>query len=434
MWGGSTLEVYGEFAQPMSTDIHLSRDLLRAVYEDDDSTALLELLEIVQDHLSSLCPTCAEEIEAYSREQRSAVPILRSLETTNCKAIETLLKETKTAVATLMDKLRELPAKGRWPVIARAEHLHGRALVSALVAESRGHSPSEPMEALLWAQLAEQALQHIHLGAEAPDLWVLAIAYQANSHRLHSSFRSAEEDFMRARVILQSVEVANPAIAAELDSLQASLHLDLYQLTQARQLLHRAAFLFKSIHADDQVGCVLIKLGIAHEYDNDPVAAMSVTHGALCYLDPDHDRHLFLCAMLCNARYYYDQGDYNTALDIVAFDEDLIKSEIANGNTWLDFNLRWLRGRIAAAREEFSDAERYLSSVRKEAIERVDAYNVLHVSIELALLYFHQCRREEALSLSTEALNLARAHRLPHDAIAALLVLTDTLRLGQPAA
>jgi len=53
---------------------------------------------------------------------------------------------------------------------------HGRALVSALLAESRGNTPSEPMAALLWAQLAEQLLQHVHLGAEAPDLWVQTIA------------------------------------------------------------------------------------------------------------------------------------------------------------------------------------------------------------------------------------------------------------------
>jgi len=420
----------------MSTDIHVSRELLRAVYEEDDSAALIQLLAIIHEHLSSLCPTCAEEIEAFTEGQGSSVPFLGTFETVT-RALDTLrplIEEETACVAAFMDSLRQQPAEERWSLIAEAEDLHGRALVSALISEGRSHTPADPMEALLWAQLAEELLRHLGLGADHPDLWVQAIAYQGNAQRQRGQLRAAEREFSRSRLILQSVGVADPAVTAELDSLQASLHIDLHQLEQARLLLQRAALLFKSIRADDQVGRVLIQLGIAHEYDADPMAAMEVTHEALAYLDPDRHRHLYLCAVLSNARYHYAQGDYDTALDIAVYDEDLIETEIAGGNTWLDYNLRWLRGRIAAAREEYSEAESYLTSIREDAIERADPYDAIVVNTELALLCYRRHQNDQALSLAAEALAISQAHELPQHAIAALMLLTDTLRQGEPAA
>jgi len=420
----------------MTINIHVSRDLLRAAYERDDSAALIRLLAVSHEHLASLCPRCAEEIAAFSKSRSSAVPFLQTFETVT-QALNTLgplVEEETASVTAFVETLQELPAEQRWSRIVDREDLHDLPLLSALLAESRSNTPGNPCEALVWAQLAESLLCHRDLGPEAQEHWVRSVAYQANAHRLRNQLRLAEQELSRSRHLVHSLGVSDPAVTAELDSLHASLLIELQQLDRARRLLHRAAFLFKSIGADDQVGRVLIQLGIAHEYDADPVTALEVTHEALAYLDPERHRHLFLCAMLSIARYHYAQGEYETALDIATFDEDLIEAEIASGNTSLDYNLRWLHGRIAAAREEFAQAEKYLSSIRREAIERADAYDAIVVNMELALLHYRCHRRDEALVQAGEALNLARAHRLPHHATTALVLLADTLRQGEPAA
>jgi len=424
----------------MRAETHVSRKLLHDVYEEKDCAALLQLLDIVREHLTQLCPACKEEAEAFSRRQErhqeSNAPFLQRFETVS-RALDAFCPRTEDETASidaLMSSLRSLPAEERWSVLVAAEGLHDRNLATALIEESRSCTPDEPAQALLWAQQADRLLRLLDSKARAADLQVLAIAYQANAHRLLGQLRAAEEAFSRSRLIVQSFEVADPAAIAELDSLQASLYVDLRRLDQAQHLLHRAAFLFKSIRADEQVGRVLIQLGIAYEHDADPVAALEITHEALTYLDPERHRHLFLCAVLSNARCHYSQGDYETALDVVAFDEDLIEVEIASGNTWLDYNLRWLRGRIAAAQGRLDEAERLLSSVRDEAVGRRAPYDAIVANTELAFIHYRHHRRDLALGLANEALALARAHRLPQHAIAALKVLTDTLRQGQPAA
>ncbi|HBL27370.1 MAG TPA: hypothetical protein DD490_11100 [Acidobacteria bacterium] len=134
-------------------DIHLSRELLRAVHDRKVPGNILE--EIKTEHLLSRCPHCRAEVQAYEAEVRRRVPLFSRVLQVVLAKLKPLLhpasREQARAERDLRDLLERTP-EDRVGVVARARsRFRQPALVRLLLEESRKRAPGDPAEAyLLW--------------------------------------------------------------------------------------------------------------------------------------------------------------------------------------------------------------------------------------------------------------------------------------------
>ena len=82
--------------------------------------------------------------------------------------------------------------------------------------------------------------------------------------------------------------------------------------------------------------------------------------------------------------------------------------------------LRWLKGKIAFAKGEDSEAEEAFLAIRDYFLERQIAHEVANVGLDLSLIYLRSGRWQEARDTATMMLEIYRSKRIQREAIAAL--------------
>ena len=152
--------------------------------------------------------------------------------------------------------LRRLPAVRRAGKIRGAHRqFRGRALAELLIEECRATVRNAPLEAVAWVDLVPLVLHWTRGdGAPpwAPGLLARAAAHRANALRIAGDFLTAERTFIEVRRSLAAHPVDDPAIVAEVASLEASLRIDQHHEEQAEELLERAALAYR--YAGDPLG------------------------------------------------------------------------------------------------------------------------------------------------------------------------------------
>jgi tetratricopeptide (TPR) repeat protein len=127
------------------SDIHITRELLRAVARGELSDRAQALIEA--QHLQSLCPVCRREVQAWREEQRVGTGYeyaLQALPAMLGRHASDLLKQNWQAERDL-EELLAIPPAERLARVARARsRFRGPVLAERLIQESRRLTPAAP--------------------------------------------------------------------------------------------------------------------------------------------------------------------------------------------------------------------------------------------------------------------------------------------------
>ncbi len=405
------------------SDIHITRELLRAVARGDLSERALAQIET--QHLESLCPVCRREIQAWREEGTAEVGYeyaFQSLPAVLGRHASDLMKQTRQAERDLEELLATLPAERLVRVDRSRSRFRGPVLAERLIQESRRRTPASPGEGLALAELARAV---VHRSPDHPDtfsLLALASAQMANACRAGGDLRQAEEHFRHVRYLVRNQGVTDPLTLAQIDHLEGSLRKDQRRFQEAEELLTRSAMLFRISGDDAETARVLLKLGELSFHQGLLDRAAEIVQAALERLTPEEEPRLYLSSRHNLALYLAEAGRYTQAAGLLAADVDLYRQI---PEPWLQLRLSWLRGKIAAGLGDAAEAERLFRETRDGFVRQGNGYDAAMASLDLALLYLKEGRTADVLPLAEEMAALFEARDVHREALAAVLLFQE---------
>lgn len=411
-------------ARYMTDDIHLSREILRAV---DDGTLPSSLLdEIKTEHLLNRCHHCRAEVQAYHAERRAGVSVVRRVLQALSALLERLVtlssREDQRARRDLLELLSLIPEERKRRVEQARSRFRSPALAKLLLAESRRCPHSE---AFHLAELARTVVNRNPRMLEYFDLYALATACMANACRAGGDLRSADQLFVVVRQIMAEHGVTDPAIVARVDDLLGSLRKDQRRFAEAERLLRRAAMLFGLIRAWDDVARVTVKLGITYRLQGNLPRAIDTTRSALELLGPEADLKLHVAGHYNLILQMVEAGRFEEAAEFLEADAGLFARV---QEPWLQIRLLWLRGDIASGRGDLAAAEEAYLGARDGFIAQGIGYDAAIVSLDLAVLYLRQGRMADVRRIAEEMLPVFQAQDVHREALAALALFQEAAR------
>jgi tetratricopeptide (TPR) repeat protein len=411
-------------------DIHLSREILRAVADGTLPRSFLE--EIKTEHLLNRCPHCRKEVQAYEAEQRGGASMIQRVLQILGALLGRLAAPTsreQTRAEQDLEELLSLTQEERERRIERARgRFRGASLIKLLLAESRRRTSGNKAEAY---DLAALALRVVNRSPQIPgyfDLYALAAAHMANACRVGNDRRKANELFSLARQALIEHGVTDPGVVARVDDLLGSLRKDQRRLDAAERLLQRAARLYSLVHAPEDAARALIKLATVYGHQNKPGRAIETTCSALSLLRKDSDLDLLIAGHYNLALQLLQAGRLDEAADLLELDEDLYQQAQEPS---LHLRLLWLRGDIAAGRGDLGTAEHAYVETRSGFVSLGLSYDAAIVSLDLAVLYLRQGRSDDVRRLAEEMLPIFGAQDVHREALAALVLFREAAQQDQ---
>lgn len=412
-------------------DIHLTRDLLWAVTRGELPASVIT--QIGTQHLMSLCATCRQEITAF-RKERAATPADydRAFHLLPAVIANQVPREEREQRGAARD-LEELLALSHEERVRKVERARNRfrspALVRLLVAESRKRVQADAGEAFHLARLGRLVA---HCNPQMPgafDLIALATAQMANSCRAGGDLRQAEEHFGHVRYVVIHHGVTDTEILARADYLEGSLRMDQRLFSQGEELLTRAATLYRLSGDLLETSRVLVTLGNLYCFRGDLPLAIEATTAALKGMQGQSDPRLYLCARYNLTRFLTEDGQFETAAEMLSVDEDLYREF---PEPWTQLRLTWLRGKIAAGRGESDTAEKAFLAARDGFLAAGHGYDAAMVAIEdLTLLYLREGRTADVKRLAEEILPIFQSQDVHREALAALRLFQEAARQEQ---
>jgi tetratricopeptide (TPR) repeat protein len=407
-------------------DIHLTRELLRAVARGDMPPRVL--VEFGLQHLTSLCPACREEYLAWKREQSATVDYDSTFRVLPLlvERHQAEVKDKGEGVERDLRTLLRYAHSTRLAKIRRANtRFRGTLLASLLLEESKKQMAGDPQRADELAETAEVVLSRTRESPGVADLSARAAAYRANVYRLRGNPREARKHFDFARYIIRNRGVTDPLVYAEVDSCEAVLDMEQSRFGRAEELLTRAIALYSLGGAREQAAHPLVTLGLMYYHQGDSAKAVEFTQAAVDAISPERDRRLYLSARYNLSLYLCEAGYYHAAAETLLTDRDLY-AQFQDPYTQL--RLVWLEGKIAAGFEKFEEAEKAFLATRNGFIQQGGGYDAAMVSMDLALLYAKQGRTADLQALAGEMHKIFEAEDVHREAVAALLLFEDAAK------
>jgi tetratricopeptide (TPR) repeat protein len=351
-------------------DIHLTRELLRAVARGDMPPRVL--VEFGLQHLTSLCPACREEYLAWKREQSATVDYDSTFRVLPLlvERHQAEVKDKGEGVERDLRTLLRYAHSTRLAKIRRANtRFRGTLLASLLLEESKKQMAGDPQRADELAETAEVVLSRTRESPGVADLSARAAAYRANVYRLRGNPREARKHFDFARYIIRNRGVTDPLVYAEVDSCEAVLDMEQSRFGRAEELLTRAIALYSLGGAREQAAHPLVTLGLMYYHQGDSAKAVEFTQAAVDAISPERDRRLYLSARYNLSLYLCEAGYYHAAAETLLTDRDLY-AQFQDPYTQL--RLVWLEGKIAAGFEKFEELRKRSSQRGTDSSNRVE--------------------------------------------------------------
>ncbi|HTQ78745.1 MAG TPA: tetratricopeptide repeat protein, partial [Thermoanaerobaculia bacterium] len=173
--------------------------------------------------------------------------------------------------------------------------------------------------------------------------------------------------------------------------LEASLRRDQRRYAEALHLLHEAL----PVASPKERPYLKLNHGFVLEQMGDPQAAIRVLKEAASDM-PRHLRFYLQYNLVVNLCHLDRYEEAESLLEEVA---DLAQETGSSDN---QVRLRWLFGRVASGLGRVAEAIGYLVEVKKEFLERGNAYDAALVSVELAKAYLDQGRMHAVKRLARE--------------------------------
>jgi tetratricopeptide (TPR) repeat protein len=310
---------------------------------------------------------------------------------------ESRLREDRRRARELWKGLSDCSAQDWRTVLTEMPKLVSWAVCETLCERSEQAASDDVDRALELAELALWVAGQVEDEPLRRQCVSWARGFLGNTRRVRSELRIAEEEIDTARRLWQECEAGAASHPLLLDGsrlldLQASLRIDQRRLTEARDLLARAAV---QAAPGLPLARVLIKDSYALELMGAYGGAVELLRRASRLLPENEVRLRWVVRFnwmvnLCHLGAAAEAGRMLPGLRTLA-------ARIGYG---LDqVRLRWLEGRIDAGTGQTQRAVEALSSVRAQFADKQIRYDEALVSLELAGLYLQQRRTEDVKRL-----------------------------------
>jgi hypothetical protein len=397
----------------------------------------------VQEHLAAQCPDCEDawrrlgELRSTHLDRLAALthppsdgPSRKGLPATPA---DVEAQEAHTAEALRLHRnirgekyelLRTSPEKRAAKIRRARSRFRSPLLAELLIDHCRKLVRNDPVEAaelvalvpriLAWTEEAEPPPEW------APSLLARAAAHHANALRVAGDLHAAERAFIELRRRLAVRPLGEPAVTAEIASLEASLCIDLRRFEEAGQRLEHAAIGYRA--ATDSEG--LAKTTISHATllqtlgrPEELLRLLDYNEGLMQDL---RDPYLEVCAVtvrvnaLCDLKRFAAAGELlDASLDAYEASEDLNVGAI----------YRFLRGRVALGHGDAEAAEHAFEASRDAMLALGRAYDAALGTLYLAEALLAGGKTRKLAHLARGLVSAFRAHGVEGETLSALQLL-----------
>lgn len=377
-------------------------------------------------HVLAVCPHC-REVGGWLLElhQANALPPVFGL-------IDAALARSRAEAPRLVEELLPLAPEERLSRLHADPRFVSWGLCELLVRRSCQTAAQEAAEAVHLADLAVHVADRVADGDLFEESWVyqlrsLAWAALGNARRVHGDHTGAERSFDMADSWWEAgTRGTEDALGYEpiLLDLKASLRLAQRRFPEAFKLLAGAVELFlHGEHRDPHLAgkSLILKAG-AHIEQGDTESAVQALEQANGLIDPDREPRLVLCIRHNLVDNLSKMGRHREAADLLP---ELRELGAAHGGALDRLRLRWVEGRVAAGLGEHERARQLLSSVRQAFLDDRNPFEAALATLDLVVSHLEEGHTAEVRVLADEMVAVFRAHDVPREALAAVLLFQE---------
>lgn len=320
----------------------------------------------------------------------------------------------------LFSELMGQPAERRSLLVRNCPRFHSWGLCEVLLRRSGEQNFLNSTEGENLALLALEVLDNLDpgtYGEEAiEDLRARAWAYVANSRRVKSDLRGAEEAFALAFATLRH-GTGDPMERAVLYDLKASLLRAQRRFRESLRLLHRAIAIFREAGERHRAGRALVSMSTVHHMAGNPEEAVPLLYQALELIDPAREPRLVLAAWHNLIDDLAEVGQFMEAQKLLVKARPMYQQF---PQPWPQNPRKWVEGKIARGLGQQARAEALFLEARDGFLLEGAAYDLALVSLELASLYAAQGRVAELKRVAEEMVPIFSSRQIHREALAAL--------------
>jgi tetratricopeptide (TPR) repeat protein len=252
----------------------------------------------------------------------------------------------------------------------------------------------------------------------------LAWAALGNARRVQGDHAGAERSFDMADSWWEAgTRGAEDALGYEpiLLDLKAPFRTAQRRFPEAIKLLDRAVELFlHGEHRDPHLaGRSLISKALLLTEMGESESAVRTLKRAAGLIDPERDPRLVLCIRHNLVDNLSKMGRHTEAADLLP---ELRELAAAQGGAMDHLRLQWVEGRVAAGLGEHERARQLLTSVRHTFLDDGNPYEAALATLDLVVPYLEEGNTVEVRVLADEMVAVFRAHDVPREALAAVLL------------
>ena len=380
-------------------------------------------------HLLAVCPHCYE-VGGWLLELHRAhalPPIFGPL--------DAALARSRADAPQLVEEILPLDPEERLARLHADPRLVSWGFCELLVQRSSRTASEQAAEAIHLADLAVHVADRISESSLFEESWVyqlrsLAWAALANALRVKGDLQGAARSFDMSDTWWEAgTQGAEDALGYEpirLD-LKASLRTAQRRSPEALQLLDSAIGLFlEGEYRDPHLAgrSLVLKAGV-HLDMGDTEPALQALKKANGLIDPERDPRLLLCLRHNLVYHLSESGHHQEAADLLP---ELRALATTHGSTPDRLRLDWVEGRIATGLGHHDQARTLLEAVRQTFLEDNNIYEAALVALDLAISYLEEGKTIEVRELAEDMVTVFRAHDVPREALAALLLFQESAR------
>jgi tetratricopeptide (TPR) repeat protein len=267
-----------------------------------------------------------------------------------------------------------------------------------------------------------------------PDIYGASLVYDLQARawaaigevlRILSDLRSADDAFAMAESLVEQ-GTGDALEEARILEFKAALRRDQQRPAEAHRLLDEIIPIYQQYRDVHLVGRAFVQKGKVFGASNDLDSAVRWLRKGLGLIDSTRDRRFDLSARHSLMLYLHESGRHQEAWFLLKASRPEF---LEHGGEILRLRLRWLEGKIQQALESLEEAEAALAEARAGFVAQGIGFSAASVSLDLAGLYAAQGRATEMRRVAEEMLPVFQARDLHREAIAALIVFQQAVRM-----
>lgn len=343
------------------------------------------------------------------------------------RALDLLLEQSR--VPGLIARLEGRTLTERQHLVRTDRELQSSAVAHRLIETCHDLLHAEMAKAEELAELAvtlSQELDARRYGSElVNDIKARAWACLAEVLRSQADLRNADDALAVAESLLGQ-GTGDVLDEARLLELKAVLRRDQHRLDEAHAMLDEVVAIYRQYRDFHLVGRAFVQKGSVYGAASDFEPAVRWLRKGLGLIDPTRERRLDLSARHSLMLYLHESGRNQEAWFLLKASRPEF---LEHGGELLNLRLRWLEGKIQQALGRLEEAETALTQARRGFLDQGAGFSAALVCLDLAGLYAGQSRAGEVRHLAEEMLPIFHSRDIHREAIAALIVFQQAVRM-----